>query len=389
MRVGLARRLKLAQTRVDKGHVLKLYSTAGLEGASRARVSSIDELSQLQAVAHDPSVESAVRAVREFLGMDVAYTTQISGTKQIFETVDGDAESFGVGPGTTMDLDQTYCKRVLDGRLPSLMPDVRGDPRAASLPITEEAEVGSFVSIPLRLSDGTVPGTLCAASHRAKPELGYRELQFLQVFARLIADQIERQTLEERHRGLEVAAATAEALAVAVAARDSYTGEHSRDVVERAAAVSQVLGLSAEETIDVERVALLHDLGKLGVPDSILRKPGPLTPAEWVEMRRHPILSAEMVSGIDGLESLAPALRAEHERWDGRGYPDGLSGERIPVASRITFVCDAYAAMTTDRPYRAALPAAVAAAEIRAGAGSQFCPDAAYALLGVLEVPSL
>ena len=364
--------------------MLKLYS-AELEGASRGHRAATDDLAQLQAVAQIPSLERAVQAVREFLGMDVAYVTEISGPQQLFRTVEGDGASFGVASGGVMELDQTYCKRVLDGRLPSIMPDVRGDPRAASLPITAAAEVGSFVSIPLRLSDGSVPGTLCAASHRARPDLGYRELQFLQVFARIVADQIEREALEGRHRELQLAAATAQALAAAAAARDNYTGDHAQGVAANAGAVARVLRLSTEQVLNVEQVALLHDVGKIGISDAILRKPGPLDAEEWLQMRRHPVMSAELVESISGLEHLAPALRAEHERWDGKGYPDGLSGGEIPIASRIVFACDAYDAMITDRPYRAAMLRPVAAAEIRAGAGSQFCPDAAMALLAVLS----
>ena len=313
------------------------------------------ELDQLHAVAQDPSVEGAVEAVRELLGMDVAYTTEMDGSFQSFETLAGDGESFGVHQGMKMEVEQTYCQRVLAGRLPNLIADVRGDPRAASLPITEAADVGAFVSVPLRHSDGSVSGTLCAASHKAKPELGYRELQFLQVFARLIADQLERQALEAEKQSLELEEATAHTLVAAVSARDNYTGEHSREVVERAGAVAALLGLSPELRGDVEKVALLHDIGKIGVPDAILHKPGPLNDEEWGTMRRHPLMGEELIAEVPGLRHLAPALRAEHERWDGRGYPDGLAGEEIPIASRITLVCDAYDAMTTDRPYREAL----------------------------------
>lgn len=234
------------------------------------RSASGEQMTRLQSVAEDPSIERAVQAVRELLGMEVAYTTEMSGSVQRFEVLAGDGESFGVAAGMEMDLDRTYCARVLQGRLPSLMPDVRGDPRSASLAITDAADVGAFVSVPLRLSDGSVPGTLCAASHRPRPDLGYRELQFLQVFARLIADQTERHALEERQRSLELQAATAQALVAAVAARDSYTAEHSRDVVGRAVAVARRLALPAAEVREVEQVALLHDIGKLAVPDAIL-----------------------------------------------------------------------------------------------------------------------
>jgi response regulator RpfG family c-di-GMP phosphodiesterase len=343
------------------------------------------ELDQLQAVAQDPSVESALDAVREFLDMDVAYATEMDESIQTFAVLRGDGEPFGVAEGMKMPVEETYCQQVLVGRLPNVNADVKADPRSAKMPITEAADVGAFVSVPLRLSDGSLSGTLCAASHEAKPELSYRDLQFLQVFARIIADQIERSALEEEKRDLELQAAMAETLAAAVSARDSYTGDHSRDVVKRAVAVAQQLGLEQAEIADVEKVALLHDIGKIAVPDAILHKPGPLSPAEWEQMRRHPEHSAKLVAEVPGLAHLAPALRAEHERWDGGGYPDGLAGEEIPIASRITFACDAYDAMTTDRPYRRALSPEEAREEIWAGAGSQFCPVCAAALLAVLR----
>ncbi|MBA3866664.1 MAG: HD domain-containing protein [Solirubrobacterales bacterium] len=362
------------------GYVLNTVRSGG-----RRRAAEIDELTQLRDVADHPSIDHALQVVRELLDMDVAYTTELTPTLQIFQHLSGDSESFGLAEGAAMDIDATYCKRVLDGRLSGIMPDVKGDPRSASLPITVDADVGAFVSVPLRLSDGTVPGTLCAASHAPKPGLGYRDLQFLRVFARLIADQIERHNLEEGRRDLERQAAAAEILMTAVAARDSYTADHSRQVVEHAVAVGRILGRSGDDLADLEKVALLHDIGKIGTPDEILRKPGPLSPAEWETMREHPILGERLIRETTGLEHLGPALRAEHERWDGSGYPDGLAAEEIPIASRITFVCDAYNAMTTDRPYRSALPEASAREAVRSGAGSQFCPVSAAALLAVLD----
>ena len=344
-----------------------------------------DGLVELGELARNPSVERALDAVRELLDMDVAYATEMTGEEQRFRNLRGDAQSFGIEPDSTMPTEETYCGRILAGRLPNLIPDVRGDDRAASMPITEAAAVGAFVSVPLRLSDGKLYGTLCAASHDTKPSIGYRELQFLHVFARIVADQIERDLLDETVRDNEVQSAAAKALIAAVQARDSYTAQHSREVVEGAVAVARRLGCSDEEVADVERVALLHDIGKIGVSDAILDKPGPLSEAEWETMRCHPVYGERLIRETPGLAYLAPAIRAEHERWDGSGYPDGLAGEEIPLASRITLVCDAYHAMTSDRPYRKALSPDAARGEVESGIGTQFCPAAAGALLELLD----
>ncbi len=175
------------------------------------------------------------------------------------------------------------------------------------------------------------------------------------------------------------------ALLTAVQARDSYTAVHSRQVVMLARAVARRLGLDDGHVREVESAALLHDLGKIAVPDAILGKRGPLTEHEQLLMRQHPVVGAQMVSSIPDLEHLAPAIRAEHERWDGTGYPDGLAGEAIPLGSRIAFVCDAYQAMTSNRPYRRALSHDMAIAEIESESGRQFCPAAAAALLEALR----
>lgn len=344
-----------------------------------------DDVIRLRDVAQSPSVERALDAVRELLDMDVAFVGRITGKEQVYDILRGDGESFGVDPGHSMPLEETYCKRILDGRLPNLIPDVRRDDRAASMKVTEAADIGSYASVPLRFSDGSLHGMLCAASHEAKPSLGYRELQFLHVFARIVADVLEREALEKSTRSLEVQAAAAEALIAAVQARDAYTARHSRDVVDHALAVAARLGLDDDELTAVRHVAMLHDIGKIAVPDTILGKPGALSEQEWEVMRTHSARGEQLVRSTPGLEHLAPAIRAEHERWDGTGYPDGLRGEEIPLASRITFVCDAYHAMTSDRPYRPALSAQAARAEIEAGIGSQFCPRSGAAFLAVLS----
>jgi len=201
-----------------------------------------------------------------------------------------------------------------------------------------------------------------------------------------------RASQQSLHGGLRTAAegtgemASLRALLAAVNARDSYTASHSREVVRLARSVSRRLGLGEIETIEVEHVALLHDVGKIAIPDAILRKPRSLTEHEQTLMRQHPVVGAEILASTPELAHLAPAVRAEHERWDGGGYPDGLAGQAIPVASRIVFVCDAYHAMTSDRPYRRAMSPQAARRELARSAGTQFCPDAVDALLDVLAL---
>jgi HD-GYP domain-containing protein (c-di-GMP phosphodiesterase class II) len=133
----------------------------------------------------------------------------------------------------------------------------------------------------------------------------------------------------------------------------------------------------------VERGALLHDIGKIGVSDTILLKPGKLTDEEWVEMRKHSMHGHEILRGIEFLGNARLVVRSHHERFDGKGYPDGLAGARIPIGARIFAVIDTYDAMTSDRPYRKALPASVAREEIVKQSGTQFDPACADAFLGI------
>ncbi len=175
-----------------------------------------------------------------------------------------------------------------------------------------------------------------------------------------------------------------EALAVALLERDRYTGEHSESVVEMAGKVAIALGLSAAQVEEVRSAALLHDIGKVGIPDAILHKPGPLTPEERAVMAEHPVIGERILRSIGGFAGVAAIVRHEHESYDGRGYPDGIEGDEIPIGSRIILACDAYHAMTSDRPYRARMSHAEAFAELIRCAGSQFDPDVTAALVAHL-----
>jgi putative nucleotidyltransferase with HDIG domain len=179
---------------------------------------------------------------------------------------------------------------------------------------------------------------------------------------------------------------TAHLLADVVEADDAYTAAHSRHVVQLAIEVARVLGLDAAATRRVELGALLHDVGKLAVPDAILNKRGALTELEWAIMKQHTAIGERMLRAAGReLAEIAPIVRSSHERVDGRGYPDGLAGEAIPMEARIVACCDAYSAMTTDRPYRAAMPAADAKAELWRCAGTQFDARVVDALVSAIE----
>jgi putative nucleotidyltransferase with HDIG domain len=185
--------------------------------------------------------------------------------------------------------------------------------------------------------------------------------------------------LNDAYRG------TALLLGDVVEADDAYTGEHCKDVVHLALDVARELKLDLEQQRTVEFGALLHDIGKIAVPKEIVNKPGKLDPREWEIIKTHTVEGQRMLERVGGfMGNVGRIVRSHHERWDGRGYPDGLAGADIPFAARIISCCDAFNAMTTDRPYRDALPASVALAELAKHAGTQFDPRVVDALSAVV-----
>jgi|SRR5579884_295216 len=168
--------------------------------------------------------------------------------------------------------------------------------------------------------------------------------------------------------------ATVRALSNAVEARDAYTGKHAERVTAYGIEIARAVGLKGADSPDIEFGFLLHDIGKVAIPDAILYKPGSLTGEERALMAQHPVIGAQIVRGIDFLDEAVRVVRSHHERWDGRGYPDGLAGEEIPMAARVFSVADVLDALTTDRPYRPASPFEVARRMIETASGTQFDP---------------
>ncbi len=200
--------------------------------------------------------------------------------------------------------------------------------------------------------------------------------------AMLLADS--RMYDQKSERRTSAASESQEVLLRALAERDQDLGQHNGEVAGWVELVGYELGLDRAAIVPIVRAAELHDVGKLAIPDAILNKPGALDESEWAFMRRHTIIGERIVASATALREVAPIVRSTHEAWDGRGYPDGLAGEAIPLGARIIAVCDAFDAMTTTRPYRAAMSVEEAIAELRRCAGRQFDPIVAAAFERVL-----
>ena len=286
------------------------------------------------------------------------------------------------GHGIPLDLiggrfgaDEGMVGTVLVTGRPFLVEDYR------DLGVSGEPEMGeaarAALGVPLTWREN-VCGALVAASTEEGRGFTREEVEVVCELADIAAAAIGHQDIAERIE--PTIHAHVEALAAALDMRDRRTAKHSDDVVMLAREVGALLDLEPAALLELEYAARLHDVGKLRVPDSVLHKPGPLTEAEVDVVKQHPVWGSETLATIAGLEMVAAIVRFHHERWDGAGYPDGLCHERIPLASRIISVCDAWGAMRADRPYRRALSAGQALEQLRGGAGTQFDPEVAEAL---------
>jgi putative nucleotidyltransferase with HDIG domain len=157
-------------------------------------------------------------------------------------------------------------------------------------------------------------------------------------------------------------------------AKDSYTSGHAARVQEYAVSLAKEIGMSERKIENIRKAAILHDIGKIGIDDSILKKSGSLTAAEYSMIKQHPVIGAEILKDVDFLKEITEIIRHHHERYDGKGYPDGLKGDAIPIEAAILAIADVYDAMTSNRPYRSAMEKDVALREIRQNAGTQFDP---------------
>jgi diguanylate cyclase (GGDEF)-like protein len=292
------------------------------------------------------------------------------------------AETETGGPGRWLNWtapgDSGLIGRALSEGRTVYVPDVTTEPAYRTTDST--LNMRSELDVPIR-SAGRLWGAITAQQPTVEA-FSAEDVRMLETVADLMGSALYSALLYEQ---LEAAyLGTAEALSAALHAQDTYTASHSDSIVRRAEAVGRRLGMSGEELRVLRYGAAFHDIGKLAVAESILSKPGPLTADERREMERHTVAGERILAPVTFLAEVLPLVRHAHERWDGEGYPDRLAGEQIPLGARIILACDAYDAMTSDRPYRRGMAPADARAELARAAGSQFDPRVVDVLLAVL-----
>jgi len=246
-----------------------------------------------------------------------------------------------------------------------------------------ERPSASGVHVPLK-SRGRLVGVLSSQSYRPGA-FDAEDIAVLQSLANLVATAFEN--AEHHARLRELYLASVRALAAAVEAKDPYTERHTRRVAETARYMGNQMGLPEPALDALYRGGIIHDIGKIGVPDAVLLKPGPLDQEELVHMQAHPLIGESIVKPLRSGSNLLPIIRHHHEHFEGSGYPDGLAGDRIPRLARIVSICDAFDAMVNDRPYRPRRPEGQAIEILIGGAGSQWDPEIVD--LFVREMPAI
>ena len=240
----------------------------------------------------------------------------------------------------------------------------------------------SFISVPLSL-ENEVFGVLHVCEKKTGEEFQQEDLQFLVNVSRVAAIGLKNISLHAQMQDSYLKTITA--LASALDARDPYTKCHSENVTRYSVMIARALNLSLAEIEKLKRAGLLHDIGKIGIRDEILLKPGKLTAQEFEQIKAHPAKGETIIKSLPFLGEIPIWVRHHHERFDGKGYPDGIEGERIELGARILAIADTFDAMTSDRPYRKALSLEVTVEEIKRNKGSQFDPEIADCFLKIIE----
>lgn len=266
---------------------------------------------------------------------------------------------------------------------PVIVPDTQKDPRFYKPADKKSGFVTrSMICVPMRLKDEVV-GVLQVLNRTGDIPFNEHDIEILEAVANQAVSAIDNARLYENIQ--KVYLATIEVLATAIDAKDPYTRGHSRRVTQYSIAIAEEVNLDKREIEDVRYAGLLHDVGKIGISDNIIKKPGRLTDEEYAIIKEHPKIGARILKPVDFLADKIPGVLHHHEYFDGRGYPDHLTGESIPLMGRIICVADAFDAMTTNRPYRKGLTVNTAVAELKKFSGKQFDPACVEAFLRAFE----
>jgi len=266
---------------------------------------------------------------------------------------------------------------------PVIVPDTAKDPRFFKGADKKSGFVTrSMICVPMRLKDEVI-GVLQVLNRTGDIPFNDHDVEILEALANQAVSAIDNARLYENIQ--KVYLSTIEVLATAIDAKDPYTQGHSRRVTQYSVAIAEEINMDRKEIDSVRYAGLLHDVGKIGINDSIIRKPSRLTDEEYAIIKKHPEIGAKILRPVDFLADKVPGVKHHHEYYDGRGYPDHLKGEEIPLIARIICVADAFDAMTTNRPYRKGLSFNTAVAELKKFSGKQFDPGCVDAFLKAFE----
>jgi putative nucleotidyltransferase with HDIG domain len=351
------------------------------ERVQRRQAETLREVAAILSSATDNAgvLDLILEQLKRVVPFDSASIQIVRNDSLIIQAVAGQLGKDAIGFQLPMSQDKFAHPLIYEHRT-VLYEDISKHPDWLKAPGAEG--VKSWIGAPL-IVRGECIGVLTVDGYQPK-QFDQADAQVVSTFATHAGIALENARLFEEAQDAYVQ--TVSALASAIDVRDSYTSGHSERLAELAVETGRLLGCNSTELKDIRWAALLHDIGKIGVPDDILRKPGALDLAETEIMRKHPEIGARIVEPVRNLASVAPIIRAHQERFDGAGYPDGLKGEQIPKIARIIAVADAYVAMTDERVYRKARVHDEAVEELVRCSGAQFDPDVVATFLKVLEL---
>ena len=347
---------------------------SGVLQRAQRHLTTLHRVSELLAAARDIKglADATLRAILEVTGADRAALVLRRADPETggAEVVAARARVSGEAQFT---VSRTLVADVIDKGVSTFAHDAVADARFSEGESVIEQNVRSVMCVPLRTTD-QVLGALYVDSLSGPGRFNEADLELLAAIGNQAGTTLHRVRLMGELSRLLID--TIRAIAATIDAKDGYTKRHSERVAMLSRRIAAALGLSESEQETVELSALLHDVGKIAVPDSILNKPGRLTPAEFDEMKKHPAHGARILANIQSaaVTAVLPGIQSHHERWDGTGYPDGLSGDAIPMLGRLLSVADFFDAMTSTRSYRTPMPIDDVIALIRKGSGTHFDP---------------